>query len=277
MNLIKSVFISAYITVLSLLTLWAGYGLWQTASVGYVGLLLAALPGLLFFVQLFLSPKARTSSLLLPVQLPTWAGVIAALIFGDIWVQIGALVAGTGLLAYVFWYSRLGREESEQLLKGKRLPDLAFVDSEGAAVTLQQFAGQPVLMLFYRGNWCPLCMAQIKEIAKGYQALKDRGVQLLMISSQPHAETAKLASRFDAPMTFLVDKGNQAAQILGIAHKDGLPGGLQALGYDSDTTLPTVILADGNGRVIAADQTDNYRVRPEPETFLLWLDEANVV
>jgi len=40
------------------------------------------------------------------------------------------------------------------------------------------------------------------------------------------------------------------------------------LGYDSDTVLPTAILTDQNGVILFTDQTDNYRVRPEPDTFL---------
>jgi hypothetical protein len=37
--------------------------------------------------------------------------------------------------------------------------------------------------------------------------------------------------------------------------------------------MPTVIITDEQGKIIFADLTDNYRVRPEPETFLRVLDE----
>jgi len=40
------------------------------------------------------------------------------------------------------------------------------------------------------------------------------------------------------------------------------------MGYDTEAPMPTVIITDANGRVHWADETDNYRVRPEPETFL---------
>jgi hypothetical protein len=38
--------------------------------------------------------------------------------------------------------------------------------------------------------------------------------------------------------------------------------------WGSDTVLPTVIIADADGRILYSDQTDNYRVRPDPEIFL---------
>jgi hypothetical protein len=68
-------------------------------------------------------------------------------------------------------------------------------------------------------------------------------------------------------MVFLRDRDNTAAELLGIRHKWGTPMGLQALGYASDTVLPTVILTDAQGNILFSDQTDNYRVRPEPKSF----------
>jgi hypothetical protein len=59
---------------------------------------------------------------------------------------------------------------------------------------------------------------------------------------------------------------------LQIKAENGLPMGLQALGYDSDTVMPTVVMTNDEGVIIFADLTDNYRVRPEPEDFLKVFD-----
>ena len=40
------------------------------------------------------------------------------------------------------------------------------------------------------------------------------------------------------------------------------------LGYDSDTVMPTVIITGKDGKIVWTHETDNYRVRPEPDTFL---------
>jgi len=32
--------------------------------------------------------------------------------------------------------------------------------------------------------------------------------------------------------------------------------------------MPTVIITDEDGKFLFSDETDNYRVRPEPELFL---------
>jgi hypothetical protein len=68
------------------------------------------------------------------------------------------------------------------------------------------------------------------------------------------------------------DRDNAVAKRLRIFAANGLPTGLQALGYDSDVPLPTVFISDAKGTVIYADLTSNYRIRPEPEDFLRVLD-----
>ncbi|MFQ5436081.1 MAG: hypothetical protein ACE5FD_14505, partial [Anaerolineae bacterium] len=80
----------------------------------------------------------------------------------------------------------------------------------------------------------------------------------------------------DVPFRFLVDPGNRAARQLGLAHENGLPMGFQVMGYDSETVFPTVIITDADGIIRFADLTNNYRIRPEPQTFLYVLDELEL-
>ena len=182
-------------------------------------------------------------------------------------------VPGTlGYFVYLFWYSRFDREPSALLEPGRKLPRLKFQTAGGEDFDTASLAGNPAVLLFYRGNWCPLCMAQIREIAAQYRELAARGVEVLLISPQPQGKSQHLARRFDAPMRFLVDRDNLSARQLGIDCQHGLPAGMQVLGYASETVLPTIIVIDAEGTIVLADQTDNYRVRPEPATFLAALD-----
>ena len=115
-------------------------------------------------------------------------------------------------------------------------------------------------------------MAQIQEIADQYKEISERGAKTVLISSQPQRHTKSLAKKFDVPFLFWRDESFEVAKALDIFHKGGTPFGMEILGYDADTIMPTVIITDKNNQIIYLDMTDNYRIRPEPSTFLKILD-----
>jgi peroxiredoxin len=189
-----------------------------------------------------------------------------------------ALLGWAGLVAYTHWYSSFGgRHGSARIRSGAPLPHFTVTSVSGAPVTSAQLTDKPAVLIFFRGNWCPLCMAQVKELVGRYKELGELGVRVALIAPQPHANTQALAKRFDVPFEFLTDEAAAAARILGINHKNGLPMGMQVLGYESETVLPTVIITDGSGKVVWAHETDNYRVRPEPDTYLEILRKHGVL
>jgi len=224
---------------------------------------------------------ARTSSRFPMLIVLGTLGVIAS-VWG--YLQGGSLVAPVlavagliSFLVYDYWYSSFGRGHSDRLTVGQMLPTFELKNTAGEALSSASLTDKPTVWIFYRGNWCPLCMAQIKEVAAQYQQLEELGARVALISPQPHNFTVGLAKKFDVSFDFLTDEDSCAAQTLGIAIAYGVPMGMQVLGYDSETVLPTVIITAAGGRILWADETDNYRVRPEPDLFLAVLRESSIV
>jgi peroxiredoxin len=181
-----------------------------------------------------------------------------------------AALAGLIAIGYVvfdLWYSRFGRPTNPQLRPGQKLPVVSARDMSGTEISTADLEGTPALLMFFRGNWCPFCTAQIRQLARRYRELNDRGVRLVFVSPQPADFTRRVADSLDVAIEFWVDSDCSAARGLGLLQQDGVPVGLRDR-YGRDTVLPTAILLDADGRVIYCDETDNYRVRPRPEVFL---------
>ncbi len=280
MNLLKSLYVSTFMTAAFVS---CGIAIWQLVdgqeSAAWAGVLIACVPTATFFALLLLRPVARTSANLWTLIVAGVVGTAVSLIeAGPAHVTTG-LSFGLGVVGtvlYVFWYSRFAARDSERLAVGRTLPTFTLEAVDGSPRAAASFLGKPVLWVFYRGNWCPLCMAQIREVAAQYRELAQRGAEVVLISPQPATHTQNLAQRFDAPMTFMVDRDNTAARQLGILAENGLPTGLQVLGYDGDVPMPTVLITDAEGRIVYADLTDNYRLRPEPAEFLAVLDRIGI-
>lgn len=273
MPLLKSLFVPAYMMFAMAAAAFAAWQAWRTGQwLAWGGVLLATVPFSALIGRLMLfKNRARTSGILVgPLVLGAaglglaWMGRAA----GDRLPLVLAAAAWAGLLVYDFWYSRLGRQPSAALRPGQPLPEFSLRDVAGATVAASRLTDRPVIWLFYRGNWCPLCMAQIKELVARRAAYAAAGVRVALISPQPRRFSAALARAHDCGFDFLTDEGNAAARQLGLAAPFGVPAGMQLLGYASETVWPTVILTAPGGRILWTHETDNYRVRPEPDVFL---------
>lgn len=275
MNVLKSIFISSFVIWLILVGIYAPLQLARGAqpTLSWLGLTLAAAGPLAFFVRVFLHRTARTARHPVGYSVVGGAGLAIAMAasyrYGPAagWTHLWAGLTLIGWLAYLRWYSVLRRHPMSRLQPGSDLPEFQVQDLDGRGVTSASFKTTPHLLVFYRGNWCPFCCAQVEELAAYYRQLSERGVRIVLISPQPAGKATGLAERFEVPMHFLTDPGNRAARKLGIEHAWGTPMGMQLLGYGSHTVMPTVIVCDAQGKIVYLDQTDNYRVRPDPAVF----------
>lgn len=281
MNKIKSLFIGIFPMVVMAIAVYAAYQL-IVAGLNFVwlGALLVTLPIVLFFSRaMIFKDMARTTAhfpLITSLAIIGMAIAVYGFAQSDYADRVAIVLAGIGFIlfiAYNFWYSSLDREQKTALQVGQQLPEFDVIDTDGQTINSSVFKGSPAIIMFFRGNWCPLCMAQIKEIAGKYKEISKSGATVALIAPQPEKNTQALANKFDVPFMFLTDVGNRAAQALGIVMKNGLPAGMELLGYDSDTVLPTVIITDADAKIIYSDLTTNYRIRPEPDDFIKVLND----
>ena len=275
----KPLFVSSFLAFESVATGVAVAFLARGGGLAWAGVLGTSAPLLVLLGWAYATRSLARTSAGLPVVTAAAVSGVALSLFASDGADGGTsrILAGVGLLGtltYVFWYSKLDRKETPLLRRGLPLPFFEATDESGTPFSSTTLLGRPAVILFYRGNWCPFCVAQVGELAAAWRELERRGAQVVLVSPQPASHTRALAERLGVPMRFVVDDESRIGRALGIVHEGGLPAGLQVLGYDSDTVLPTAIVTDAEGRILLADATDNYRVRPEPATFIAVLDAA---
>ena len=285
MNKIKSLFIGIYPMYAMGVTIYAIY--WMKTNgfnYGWMGAMFVTLPILLFFTRLMVfqyTPRTSEHLPLLTLLALIGMGFSSYAFYVSEMSQVLpfslTLLALLTFFLYNFWYSSFGEKSHYKLEIGKLLPEFKAIDINGVPLKSSSFKGSPLILMFFRGNWCPLCMAQVKEIASLYQRIDSMGANVALVAPQPERNTQKLAKKYDVPFIFLSDKNNEAAKILGIDMKDGLPTGMEVLGYEKDTVYPTLIITDDEGKIVYTDFTNNYRIRPDPEDFLKVLEQIKTL
>ena len=274
MNRLKPIFLTVFLAF-SILTM-AVAALTVTAGGNiavWVSVFAAAAQVVAYFAWIFLANVPRTSPGLVGFTVGIFLATIYS-VFTSYEQQVPsaapllAFVVMIGWMAYTTWYSELGDRTADRIKEDKRLPKINLQTIEGKAITSDEWLGTKRLVIFYYGNWCPICMGQIAELRKFADRFAENGVKITLVSPQPEVNSRQLAEKYGPLMEFVVDKDSAAAKALGILHDAGVPAGLQMLGYDQDMPKPTAFILDEKGRVLYVDLPENYRVRPRPEDML---------
>ncbi len=240
-------------------------------SWSWLGVSVAIAPLVLFMAIVYFLPWSGISNYIAVPIVAALLGAVLAIIEMRLLPTFYTLFFGLGgVLIYIFWYSDLDRRDNPALKIGAKLPEFTVQSIAGEELHSSAFLGRKTLYIFYRGNWCPVCHAQIQALAEEYQEIQRRGVAVVLISPQSPKKSAELAEQLNIAMQVCVDKDNRAAKRLGIVHQYGVPLGVW--GYGGDTVLPTTLIVDEDGSIVYADLTDNFRVRPRVQTLINALD-----
>jgi peroxiredoxin len=82
------------------------------------------------------------------------------------------------------------------LANGETLPDLSLPSVSGDTVSLSEYAkGAWSIVLFYRGNWCPFCNAQLNAFQRKLPEFEKLGVRIIAISADPLDEAKQTVEK----------------------------------------------------------------------------------
>ncbi len=163
---------------------------------------------------------------------------------------------------------------------GQRVPDVHARDLGGQDVALSSlYAKGPLLLVFYRGGWCPYCNSEIHALTTAYPQYQGRGVTPVAISvDRPEAE-ARMKATYSIPFPVLSDSDATAIEAFHVVRKvegDELAKmkgfGIDLESYSGKThheiAIPAFFLIDRTGVVRWAHSDPDFRVRPTTEQLL---------
>jgi peroxiredoxin len=71
------------------------------------------------------------------------------------------------------------------LRNGAPAPEFALRDQHGQDVTLSEFAGRPVLLVFYPYAFSRVCTGELSAVRDSLERLRDTGAEVLGVSCDP--------------------------------------------------------------------------------------------
>ncbi|MDF1576256.1 MAG: peroxiredoxin-like family protein [Bacteroidales bacterium] len=152
-----------------------------------------------------------------------------------------------------------GAEEAKGLKVGMQAPDFRAMDAAGKEFQLSSLLkGNPVVMIFYRGHWCPVCNKHLGMIQDSLQLITDKGATVVAVSPQKPEFLNKMAGKTGATFSLLYDKGYTISDAYDVTFT---PEKKERIVYN------TVLNAK-----LKKSQSDNSQRLPIPATYIIGRD-----
>ncbi len=96
---------------------------------------------------------------------------------------------------------------------GEKAPDFTLLDVFGKPVSLSELLQHgPVVVTFYRGEWCPFCNLQLRAYQNILPQIQALGASLVAISPQTPDHSLSTVEKKELTFTVLSDVGNSVAR-----------------------------------------------------------------
>jgi peroxiredoxin len=77
------------------------------------------------------------------------------------------------------------QQKPEGLFINSKAPDFKVKDQSGAEINLKDLRKKgPVVLIFYRGNWCPYCNKELTRLQDSLQLITEKGAQVIAITPE---------------------------------------------------------------------------------------------
>jgi peroxiredoxin len=171
-------------------------------------------------------------------------------------------------------------------LIGEEVPHATLRTAAGDEVNLQEvIAGQPTVIIFYRGGWCPYCNTHLSDLRNIEAELQSLGFQILAISPDRPEELQKTRVDQEVGYQLLSDSDMEAAEAFGLAFEVSQATYRKYIGFGINLEkssgrdhrqlpVPAAFVVDAQGTITFTYVNPNYKVRVSGDLLLAAAREA---
>ncbi|MEA1787184.1 peroxiredoxin-like family protein [Arenibacter sp. GZD96] len=150
-------------------------------------------------------------------------------------------------------------KEAKGLQVGEKVKNFQATDLHGASFDLSDTLKKGSLVLiFYRGHWCPICNSHLKELEKNLKKIFDKGAQVVAISPEKSEFLRRTAEKTDVSFRLLYDENYTISKLFDVHFKP--------------STLHKVMYNTMLGAKLKQAHSDDSEQLPIPATFILDTD-----
>lgn len=173
-----------------------------------------------------------------------------------------------------------GNAQALMFKKGDKAPSFEAITNEGKVFNLSnEIKKGPLVLVFYRGYWCPFCNKELKALNDSLSFLAAKGASVIAISPETHESAEKTKEKTKAGFPIISDTSNTILKMFGVDYKvdDKTVDRYKGFGVDfakvngnNENTLPVpaVFIIDQEGKFRYLYFEKDYRKRPSVQELV---------
>jgi peroxiredoxin len=173
------------------------------------------------------------------------------------------------------------QEKPEGLFINSKAPDFKASDQYGNEIRLKDVLKDSIVVLiFYRGQWCPYCNKQLKKLEDSLLLIKNKGARLIAVTPEKPEYISKTIEKTKASYPLLYDKEMKIMKAYGVAfqvddksvsrYKNADIDLLNANGQKDKAFLPVpaTYIISKEGTILYRYFDTDYKKRPSVQEIL---------
>lgn len=146
--------------------------------------------------------------------------------------------------------------ETQGLALGAKAPAMTLLNQDSLPFnSTDALKNGPLLVVFYRGQWCPFCNKHLSALSDSIALLQAKGVTVVAISPEQPSYLRTMAQKTGGGFTFLYDSGYATAKAFDVL-------------FDPGTEVKNRYNQRAKANMAAA-HNDSRELLPVPATFLI--------
>ncbi len=165
-------------------------------------------------------------------------------------------------------------DEANGLPVGVKAPNFIAIDADSTSFDLYKaLKDGPVVIIFYRGFWCPYCDKHLAQIQDSLPLITERGVKIVAVSPEKPEYLDKMAEKTGAGFRLLYDEGYKISDAYDVTftptkakliiYNTALGANLKETHSDDSQRLPipATYIIDKNGEIVWRQFNPDYKKR----------------
>ncbi len=149
--------------------------------------------------------------------------------------------------------------ECNGLSVGDIVKDFSAIDQNGNKIQLSELLKKgKVVVVFYRGQWCPMCMPHLKKLQDGLLEIIEKGASVIIVTPEKQENIQKTILKTSITVPIIYDENYQIMEAFDVAF---IPSKFLKFLYN------TLLRAN-----LKNAQSDNSQTLPVPATFIIDTD-----